>query len=142
MNKVELKGRLVKNVEFKEQPTYKIAKFTLAVENDYTNSQGKKDTYFIDCVAWGDVAQWFATDTGKGDLVYVFGSIQTRSYEAQDGQKRKVFEINVKSANGVRKAGQPHVSQFANAGDLVDKIKYTAPPTTPSKPDEYDPFNE
>jgi len=67
-----------------------VCKFTLAVNRRFN----KEQTDFIDCVCWKGLAENVANYTGKGSLVAVHGSIVTGSFETQDGQKRKTFEVN------------------------------------------------
>lgn len=52
-----------------------------------------RQTDFIDIVAWRSTAQFVCKYFHKGQLVAVQGSIQTRSYQDKDGNKRKGFEI-------------------------------------------------
>ena len=68
-------------------------KIGLAVNRSFTNAQGERETDFIDVVAWRKQAETVARYLKKGRLIAVDGRLQTRTYEAQDGQKRKVYEV-------------------------------------------------
>ena len=95
LNKVVLIGRLTKNPEVNYTPGtgVAVAKFTLAVERNYTSQNGQKEADFIPIVCWRKLAENVTNNLGKGRLVAVTGRIQTRSYQAQDGSRRYVTEI-------------------------------------------------
>jgi single-strand DNA-binding protein len=76
-----------------------VASFTLAVDRPFQNQQGNRETDFIDIVAWRKTAEQVSQYLTKGRMVAVEGRLQIRSYETQDGQKRKVAEV---VADGVR----------------------------------------
>lgn len=92
MNKVILIGRLTKDVELKYTPQGSpVVNFTLAV--DRYSKNGDKGADFLSVVVWGKSAENLAQYKGKGDQIAVEGSLQTRSYEAQDGSKRYITEV-------------------------------------------------
>ena len=95
LNKVVLIGRLTKNPEVNYTPGtgVAVAKFTLAVERNYTSQNGQKEADFIPIVCWRKLAENVANNLGKGRLVAISGRIQTRTYQAQDGSRRYVTEI-------------------------------------------------
>jgi single-strand DNA-binding protein len=76
-----------------------VANFSLAVERPFSNKDGEKDVDFIDIVVWRKQAENCANHLGKGRLVAVEGRLQIRSYETNEGQKRRVSEV---VANNVR----------------------------------------
>ena len=95
MNRIQLSGRLTRDPEVRYTQTGRpVASFSLAVRR-YTgpNSQGREEVDFIDVVAWGVLAESCGNTLQKGQLVNVDGRLQVRSYEAQDGQKRRVSEV-------------------------------------------------
>ena len=98
MNIAILTGRLVKDAETKTLNTGStITSFTIAVDRG-----GKsKETDFIDCKAWGKTGEFVSQYFSKGKPISVIGKIQTRTYEAQDGSKRKVTDILVDSVEFV-----------------------------------------
>ncbi|MCX7951934.1 MAG: single-stranded DNA-binding protein [Clostridiales bacterium] len=95
MNKVILIGRLTKDPELKFIPGSgtAVSNFTLAVDRNYINAEGKKETDFIPVICWRKLAEHVANNLNKGRLVAVSGSIQTRKYQAQDGSTRYVTEV-------------------------------------------------
>jgi len=92
-NKAILIGRLTRDPEMRYTKTGKpVVSFTLAI-NRRTSNQQEKQADFINIVAWQKLAEICANYLTKGSLVAVDGRIQTRSYDAQDGQKKYVFEV-------------------------------------------------
>jgi single-strand DNA-binding protein len=94
VNRIFLIGRLTRDPELRYVPSGQpVANFTLAVDRSFKNSQGERDTDFVDIVAWRKSAELATQHLSKGRLVAVEGRLQIRSYEAQDGSRRKVAEV-------------------------------------------------
>lgn len=93
MNKVFLIGNLTRDPELSTTNNgVKLCKFTLAVSRNYSKD-GKRETDFLPVVIWRAPADNCARYLKKGSKAAVSGSIQTRSYDAQDGTRRYVTEI-------------------------------------------------
>lgn len=87
INRVVLVGRLVRDPELRyTQNGAAVTSFTVAVNRQFTNSQGERDADFIGCTIWRKAAESFANFTHKGSLVGIDGRIQTSSYE-KDNQR-------------------------------------------------------
>ena len=94
LNKVVLIGRLTKDPELRYTPTgVPVTTFFLAVQRNYTNSQGEREADFIPITVWRGAAESCAKYLAKGRLVAVAGRIQTGSYETPDGQRRYTTEV-------------------------------------------------
>ena len=94
MNKAILVGNLARDPETRNTPSgVSCTTFTVACNRRFVNQQGVREADFINCVAWRQNADFVARYLTKGSKVAVEGSIQTRSYDAQDGTKRYVTEI-------------------------------------------------
>ena len=94
MNHVILIGRLTKDPELRYTPNgVAVANFTLAVDRPFTNQAGEREADFIPIVVWQKLAETCANHLHKGRLVAVDGRLQIRSYETQDGQRRRVAEV-------------------------------------------------
>lgn len=105
LNKVILIGRLTRDPELRYTPSGKaVCNFTLAVDRRTTNSSGEREADFIDIVVWNKQAEACANHLHKGHLAAVDGRLQIRSYEAQDGTRRRVAEV---VANDVRFISRP-----------------------------------
>lgn len=94
LNKVILIGRLVADPQLRyTQSGIAVTSFTLAVDRPFQSQSGEKDTDFIDIVTWRKQAEVCANHLGKGRLVAVEGRLQIRSYDDQNGIRRKSSEI-------------------------------------------------
>ena len=100
MNKVQLIGRVTKDIECRYTPqTQKaVARFTLAV-----NRMRKEDgADFISCVAWGKTAEIMEKYVKKGHMVGISGRIQTGSYE-KNGHKIYTTDVVVEDMEFLEK---------------------------------------
>ena len=94
MNKVILVGNLTKDPELTETSSgVAVCRFTLAVQRRFTNAEGVREADFLPIVVWRGQAENSAKYLRKGSKAGVVGSVQTRSYEAQDGTRRYVTEV-------------------------------------------------
>src|ERR1700680_2494047 len=100
LNKALLIGRLTKDPEMRYTPSgTAVTNFSIATNRWSTGADGERkeftDYHNIAAYPIGkrNLAETVAQYTRKGALVYVEGRIQTRSWEGQDGQKRRVTEI-------------------------------------------------
>lgn len=94
LNKVFLIGNLTKDPELTTTTSgVNVVRFTLAVSRKYTNSEGERETDFINIVAWRGLADTCHKFLKKGSKAAVIGAIQTRNYDAQDGTKRYLTEV-------------------------------------------------
>lgn len=92
MNKVILVGRLTQDPEVRYTQSGKaVASFTIAVNR--FGGQGQKEADFIPVVAWDKLAEICGNNLTKGQRVLAEGRLQIRSYETNDGQKRRVAEV-------------------------------------------------
>lgn len=94
LNRVVLVGRLTKDPDLRySQSGTAVCSFTLAVERQFKNAQGEKETDFIPIVCFKQLGELCANFLSKGKLAAVDGRIQVRSYEGKDGKKVYVTEI-------------------------------------------------
>ena len=95
MNVAILIGRLTRDPELKYVPSTgkAVANFTIAVDRTYTSKFGERMTDFFNIVVWGKQAENCANYLAKGRLVGIKGTIENRSYESQNGEKRYITEI-------------------------------------------------
>ena len=94
MNKVILVGNLTKDPELSTTNSgINYCRFTVAVQRRFNNAQGEKEADFIPVVVWRAQAENCHKYLKKGSKAGVVGTIQTRSYDAQDGSKRYVTEV-------------------------------------------------
>ncbi|MFS8949319.1 single-stranded DNA-binding protein [Streptococcus australis] len=94
LNSVVLVGRLTKDPELRYTPSNQaVATFSLAVNRRFKNQNGEREADFINCVIWRQQAENLANWGKKGNLIGITGSIQTRNYENQQGQRVYVTEV-------------------------------------------------
>lgn len=93
LNKVILIGRLTKDPELRYTPNgVAVARFTVAVDRRQVKDR-EKETDFIDIVVWQKQAEICANYLGKGRLVAIDGRLQIRSYDDNQGIRRKAAEV-------------------------------------------------
>ena len=98
MNKVILMGRLTKDAEIRQTPNnLSVARFTIAV-NRRSVKDGGQQADFINCIAWRKTGEFIARYFQKGSMIAVVGSIQTRSWDGNDGKKQYATEVIVDEA--------------------------------------------
>ena len=118
MNKAILVGRLTKDVELKNTSNQKqFCSFTIAIDRNYKDSNGQRHADFINCVAWNQTAVFIQKYFHKGSKIGIVGSIQTRSYDDNEGTKRFVTEVLVNEAEFVESANnntEPTTEQPSN----------------------------
>jgi single-strand DNA-binding protein len=91
LNKIFLTGRLGDSPELRYSPAGDaVANFDLAVNSGYGDNQ---ITDWFKIVVWKKQAENCVNYLKKGSKVLVEGRVRFRSYETQDGQKRKVTEV-------------------------------------------------
>lgn len=96
INTVALMGRLTADPELKHTPNgVAVVSFCIAVNRRFKDQQAD----FINCVAWRQTAEFICKYFGKGQMIALEGSIQTRNYTDQDGNKRNATEVLVENAS-------------------------------------------
>ncbi|APZ45835.1 single-stranded DNA-binding protein [Polaribacter reichenbachii] len=97
-NKVQLIGRLGQDPEIINlESGKKLAKFSLATNESYTNASGQK----VDKVEWHNLVAWNKTADivekyiTKGKEIAIDGKLTNRSYETKQGEKRYITEVVV-----------------------------------------------
>lgn len=95
MNKFIGTGNLTKDIEVRMTETSKITVLqnTIAMRNDYKNSNGEYGTTFINFVAYRNNAEFLNKYASKGSKVLIEGRLNNRSYEKQDGTKAYITEV-------------------------------------------------
>lgn len=98
LNQVTIMGRLTRDPELRRTANgTAVTSFTLANDRDFAGSDGKRETDFIDCVAWRNTAEFVNKYFGKGRMAVVTGRLQIRKYKDKEGNARSAAEILVDS---------------------------------------------
>lgn len=133
-NKVILGGRLTADPELKQtQSGINVVSFTVAVSRRYTSknteTQDQPTADFINCVAWRQTAEFISRFFRKGSSICVCGTIQTRSWTDQQGQKRYATDVVVDEANFVDSKGENTTHMSApGAPDSFQAPSYASNP--------------
>ncbi|MBR1810293.1 MAG: single-stranded DNA-binding protein [Clostridia bacterium] len=100
LNTAIIMGRLTADPELRTTNTgLSVTTFTVAVDRGYVRAGEQRQADFINCVAWRQTAEFITRYFRKGSMIAVQGSIQTRSYDDRNGNKRYVTEIVVSNAS-------------------------------------------
>lgn len=121
MNKVFLIGRLTRNPELRyTSSNIACSTFTLAVNRDFTNQNGERESDFINIQVWKKLAENIKNYLTKGSQVAIDGRIQTRSYDDQNGNKRYVTEVVAENVQFLdsKKDGQANEVQNKSQNNL------------------------
>lgn len=96
LNKIILMGRLTRDPELRRTGNgTAVTSFSLAVDRDFKNQAGEKETDFIDIVAWRNTAEFVSRYFTKGRMAVVEGRLQIRDWTDRDGGKRRSAEVVV-----------------------------------------------
>ena len=129
LNTITIMGRMVRDPEIRKTGNgTSVLNFTLAVDRDYSDDNGNRETDFIDCVAWAHTADFIGKFFSKGDQMAVNGRLQLRDWDDNDGNRRRSAEIKVdnvyfggsksdnQSSNQNRTAGNQRNTQNSRRG--------------------------
>jgi single-strand DNA-binding protein len=134
VNKVILIGRLGRDPEVKYTPSgAPVAKFSLATDESFKDKTGEKQerTEWHNIVAWNKLAEICGEYLTKGKLVFIEGSIRSRQWQDQSGNKRTSYEI---IANQMQMLGSKSDSDRMGGGGMERSAtpRPASPPSSPS----------
>ena len=93
-NKVILIGNLVADPELKQtQSGIAVTSFSIAVSRKFNRDSSQQQTDFFNIVCWRSTAEFVTKYFSKGKSILVCGSLQTRTWTDQQGQKRYITEV-------------------------------------------------
>ncbi len=123
MNRVMLIGRLTAKPELRyTSSNIPFARFSVAINRTFSNSQGQRETDFINVVVWRKQAENVCNFLDKGSLVSVEGRLQTGSYDDKDGNKRYSMDVVGDSVQFLESKSQ--AQNRANNSDNVSPYDY------------------
>lgn len=99
MNNISIVGRITKDVQLQTASTNgaEYARFNVAVQGETKDADGKRKADFFTCIAWRETAKTIAKYFKKGNPIGIIGSMNSRSYQKEDGTTQNVWELNVKN---------------------------------------------
>ena len=142
-NRVILGGRLTHNPELKTTASgVSVCSFTVAINRRTAKGEESKAD-FIDCVAWRETAEFVSRYFVKASSICVEGYLQQRSWEAKDGTKRTVTEVQVDRAYFVdAKSEMPGAKETPREGDIYIPEAYQTTAATAPKFEDVDPESD
>ena len=95
LNKVFLIGHITADPELKQTPSgVSVCSFSIGVNRRYSKAdQGQQSVDFINIVTWRQQAEFVSRYFKKGSSIVICGSIQTRTWTDNNGQKRYATEV-------------------------------------------------
>jgi len=96
INQVSLSGRACADVETRQVGSNTVATVRVASSRSYKdkNDEWQEQATFVDCEAWGRLAESLAANVAKGTPIYVSGRLTTDEWE-QDGKKRSKIKVTL-----------------------------------------------
>ena len=135
MNRCSFFGRLTADpeVRYSANTQKAIVNFTIAVNRDFENKEGKYDSDFFNCVAFDKRGEVIGNSFSKGSKILVWGQMRQEKWQDKEGNNRTTYRLNVegfdfvesaKSKTGVtaqaEAAAQEVTSAFDGLGEEVD----------------------
>ena len=115
MNRVELVGRLTAKPELRYTGSnIPYARFSVAINRTFSNSQGQRETDFINVIIWRKQAENVCNFLDKGSLVSVEGRLQSNSYDDKDGNKRYSLDVVADNVQFLESKSQSQNRQNSN----------------------------
>ena len=133
INKAILTGRLTELPELKKTSSdVSVTSFSIAVQRRIKGANGEYPTDFINVVAWRGTAEFICNHFGKGELIGLVGSIQSRNYEDKNGNKRTAIEVVADEAHFIESKKAQNSSEngfLGQANNLPSQAQTFAPPS-------------
>lgn len=126
LNRVILMGRITQELEVRQTPAgASVLSFTVAVERNFKDQNGERQTDFISCVAWGKTAEHICRYFSKGRMIALEGNLRTRTYDDKNGTRHYVTEVFVDNvsftgerADSVSQGGYQNNNEIPNIDEF------------------------
>ena len=129
LNKIIVMGRLTRDPELRRTGGgTAVTSFTLAVDRDFKDQNGDKETDFIDVVAWRNTAEFVSKYFTKGRMAVVEGRLQIRDWTDKDGSKRRSAEIIAENVYFGDSKHETQNTQAENMASLAGRMSGFAEP--------------
>lgn len=101
LNRVILMGRITHDLEVRQTPSgVSVLSFRVAVDRNFSDQNGQRQTDFIDCVAWRQHADFINRYFGKGRMIAIEGNLRVSTFDDKNtGAKRSKMEVYVDSVS-------------------------------------------
>ena len=129
LNKIILMGRLTRDPELRRTGSgTAVASFALAVDRDFKDQNGERETDFVDIVAWRGTAEFVCKYFTKGRMAVVEGRLQVRDWKDKDGNNRRSAEVVAESVyfgdSRRSDAPQPSSGEFAEVSEGEGELPF------------------
>ena len=97
MNKAVYYGRLVRDpeVRYSGNTQKAVVSFSIAVNREYKNKEGKYDTDFFNCIAFDKRGEVIGNSFGKGNHILVWGAMRQDRWQDKEGNNRETYRLYV-----------------------------------------------
>lgn len=100
LNRSIIMGRITAPLEIRQTPSgVPVLQFTVAVDRNYSEKNGERQTDFINCVAWRQTAEFIGRYFDKGRMIALEGHLQSRTYDDKNGSRHYITELIVDQAS-------------------------------------------
>lgn len=129
MNKVELIGRITRDLEVRTGGNTSILNFNVAVQRDFKDKDGKYGADFINCVAFGKQAEFVSNYFKKGSQIALVGRIQTGSYTNKENKTIYTTDVAIEKAEFVGNKSE-NTGNTGNANEKKADDEFLSIPDT------------
>ena len=146
MNKVFLVGRLTRDPDLRYGSSNNaVMRTSIAVDRQFTNQSGERETDFINIVAFGNRAEVMKKYLTKGSQIAVSGRIQTGSYDGQDGKRVYTTDVIIDEFQFLDSKGSRNnetVTQANPESSQPDVTPYDFSSSSSKNMEDVDPFKD
>lgn len=124
LNHIVIMGRLTRDPELRRTSSgIAVTSFSVAVDRDFSNDAGQRETDFIDVVAWRSTGEFVDKYFRKGSMAVISGRLQVRSWTDKDGNKRRTAEVVAENVYfGEKKEAQEPKGDFNALADRIQQF--------------------
>lgn len=128
LNDCAFSGRLVRDPEVRRTGSgVAVTSYTIAVERDIPGQDGKRETDYVDCVAWREKGEFVGKYFKKGSPIISKGRMQQREWTDKNGNKRKSWELYVENVYFAGSKQDSEGSGGQQRGQYSGQGGYSAP---------------
>jgi single-strand DNA-binding protein len=143
-NSLVVVGNLTRDPELKfvKGSGQAFARFSVADNYSWPSKNGgdrESKVSYIDCIAWGAIAENIVETLTKGDRVIVYGRIDQQNWETEDGERRTKLELDVDAIGPELRFATANVSKMSS-GDSRPRNSGRSEPSRPKYSDDEEPF--
>ena len=121
MNKITIIGRLTKDPELANTTNgTTMSRFNVACKGTSKSANGDPAVDFFSCIAWRTTAENLAKYSKKGDLIAIYGTMNSRKYENEKGNVQTLWECNVETFEFLSTRTDKETNKASSTDDLKE----------------------